>query len=656
MQRSKAIHNQDLAQSSLYSVLAFQNLDKDPTHAIRLAQQAYNVMPSNPWAWSAVISAFYHTGLFYQVPDTLDFPFTWATIEPSTSKVLAIYTNAGKSIVYLYKKPILRQIDNKAVQNFAMFLPDSGFVTGGWDSTLHFYNPDAHKLREIKLEGIIWSAAQAPDKRLAFGLSTGEVVVIDSNYNIASKIKLSNSDIWSLAFSQTGMLAASSQDNMIKILDSHYNIVRQIPVYKTFDYQYFYIAPLSFSSDGQYIAAALNDFANDYYVVRVWTIDGQELVNTRMAEQWINDMQFVKDKDVIITASKDGAIRWFDIKTGSVKRFLGHAQSVLAITYNPEKKDLISISKDRTLRSWKIKPFPGEQLSQLPGYDGFIFSSDGSIICVWKGQRIEAFDLTMHSLGEYRLSHGLVRKLRTSGDNFLIFTTDNEIIQWSPANGRKRAYSLAFEPVDALLVDTSLIACNDSVVIIPRSKIFSKSTRLRFEDKIIGLDKYKNDLCITTQNGISIYNGRRLKGLFVDKGVRKAIYRQKNIYVLTLNGQIKIFDYHFKQKNSISLSKPVMDFEVSEDEKLILIKQIDGLQLITPQGDKIYEYSITGQVQDFAFNPNGKFFLAMIFDQKSTYLKHWVCSAQEVINYIDNIHYFGRLPKFETKTILSALK
>ncbi len=646
LQRKRAIRNQNLARSSLYSVLAFQNLDRDPTHAIRLAQKAFNIMPDNPWAWSALLSAFYRTGLFYQTPDTLDFPYTWARVDPTTSRVLAIYTAQQKSIVYLYKKPIFRQIDNRAVQNFALFLPDSGFVTGGWDSTLHFYNPDGTKTNDLKLGGIIWSAALSTGKRLAVGLSTGQIVVLDSNYTVYKTITAGKYDIWSLAFSRTGLLAASSQDNVIKIFDKDFRLIRQIPVYKTFDYQYFYIAPLGFSSDGQYIAAALNDFANDYYVVRVWTIDGHELVNTRMAGQWINDMRFLPDKDVIITASKDGEIRWFDIKTGQVKRFLGHSQSVLSTAYSPQARELVSISMDRTVRKWKIKPYPGEQLSRLSGYSGFAFSGDGASICVWNGQGAEAFDLTLNSLGRFAPSHGQVLSVRSTDRGFMIFTSDNQIFLWDPLEGKTHSYSLGFQPVDALLADTTLIISQSRSVLVPRSRLFRKAKTLKFEDQVLSLNLVGNKLCVATVNGISVYNGHRLRGLFVGQGVRKAIFGQKYIYVLTASGNLNIFDYHFRLVRTLAFPMPVLDLDVSHDERLILLGHNAELMLITPEGNKIYEYSTTAQVQMFAFNPNSKFFVVLVFDGKTTYLKHWVCSPHEVVNYIDNIHYFGHLAQF----------
>ncbi len=654
-QRGRAVRNQRLAQSTLYSALAFQNMDRDPTYAIRLAQKGYQTMPTNPWAWSALLSSFYHTGLFYQQPDTVDFPFTHAHIDPETGKILAIYANAGKSVVYYYNKPMVRQIGFSSVQNFALFLPDSGFVTGGWDSTLHFFHPDARPLKSIKLPGIAWSAAVSNDRRLAVGLSSGLVIVLDTNYNVTRKIKAANSDITALAFSTTGLLAASSQEDMITIFDQKYKLISKIPVYKTFDYQYYYIAPLSFSSDGQYIAAALNDFANNYYVVRVWTVDGNEIVNTRMADQWINDMKFVPGEDAIITASKDGKIRWFDVKTGMVKQFLGHGQSVISVAFSPEKKYLTSISLDRTVRHWLVKPFPGVQLEQLAGYQGFVFSRDGSILCVWRGRHVEAYDLTLHRIGEYELHSGYVKQVRATEAGFLIITSDRQVIVWDPSRGLRRAYSFAFQPVDAVMVDTSLAVCSDTALLVPKSRMLGKGKNFSI-DHIISIDLVNKYLCVATANGINLYNRHRQRGVFVDEGVKKAVFRHGNIYVLTKDGKIKVFDYHLRQRKTIVYRQAVEDFDVSQDEVFLLVKHIGGLALVNNNGQVIYDYPVVDQVLSFAFNPNNQFFVAMVHNQRTTSLKHWICSPQQVVNYIDNVHYFGWLPDFDLDHILPQEK
>ncbi len=644
-QRKKAIKNQRLASSSLYSVLAFQKLDKDPTAAFRLAQKAYSIYPYNSYAQAAVLATFYKYGLFYQIPDTLRYVYDWAKIDPNTGKVLAIKHNGTTSTVDFYKTPqIIRSIDYQSIINFAFFLPDSGFITGGWDSTLYFYSPDAVLKAKLHLPGIVWTAAVRRDSLIAAGLSTGQIAIIDTSFRLIKIWKAHQADVRSLAFSSINTLASSSDDNTIKIWDANFRLINTLPVYQIFHYQRFIISPLHFSSDGQFIAAAINDYFNNYYVVRVWTVSGKEILNMKMADKWINDMIFLPRSDVILTASKDNSLTYYDLHNGKMRKFLGHTAPVIAVAYNPDKHLVFSLCMDKSLRRWLIRPFPGQGLSKITGYRDFVFSSDGSLIYVLKNSVVDVYDLLGNRIARYKSDCGKITRIKPQGDNLLIFAADNSITVWNPVRGRIKSYKFAFPPVDAVIVKGKLIVAAVDFIRIPAG-LYRKHGKIKM-DTIIGLQKdARNHLYIAGKNGISLFNGHRVKSFFIEQGVEKMIVR-KNIWVLTRTGEVLKFDPGLEMVQKLNLGK-VEGLDVSSDNQRIAVHSGQKIFLFSANGDFIYEYDDGSPVLALAFNPNSRFFIALEKKGFDTRLKHWICSAAEVIKYVDELKYFGNIPHFD---------
>jgi guanine nucleotide-binding protein subunit beta-2-like 1 protein len=56
-----------------------------------------------------------------------------------------------------------------------------------------------------------------------------------------------------------------------------------------------------------------------------------------------------------VTASWDKTIRLWDLDTNTCKKpFKGHTKDVMSVTFSPEYRQIVSCSRDRTVRIWNI--------------------------------------------------------------------------------------------------------------------------------------------------------------------------------------------------------------------------------------------------------------------------------------------------------------
>jgi WD40 repeat protein len=74
-----------------------------------------------------------------------------------------------------------------------------------------------------------------------------------------------------------------------------------------------------------------------------------------------------------VSASDDGTLKVWDLKSGAVLRHLtGHTNGVNAVAVTPDGKRAVSASDDRTLRMWDLET----------GAALLSFTADGSMTCV----------------------------------------------------------------------------------------------------------------------------------------------------------------------------------------------------------------------------------------------------------------------------------
>lgn len=111
----------------------------------------------------------------------------------------------------------------------------------------------------------------------------------------------------------------------------------------------------------------------------------------------VTDAAFSADGARLLTASRDGIARIWDIATGEVITSLrGHLGQVTAAAFSPDEALVVTASTDRTARVWRVDA--GRTITVLVGHTGVVndaaFSPDGRLIVTGGADRtVRVWDL-----------------------------------------------------------------------------------------------------------------------------------------------------------------------------------------------------------------------------------------------------------------------
>lgn len=114
--------------------------------------------------------------------------------------------------------------------------------------------------------------------------------------------------------------------------------------------------------------------------VRGFFVDDQLGVFQKPMEYWIGAMTFTPDGKILITASRDSTIKFFEVPQMKELRTLkGHSEWVRSLSISPDGRILASASDDQTIKLWDIAT--GRQFRTIKGHKdgvrGVAFSPDG---------------------------------------------------------------------------------------------------------------------------------------------------------------------------------------------------------------------------------------------------------------------------------------
>ena len=116
----------------------------------------------------------------------------------------------------------------------------------------------------------------------------------------------------------------------------------------------------------------------------------------------VTDAQFSPDGNYLLTASRDGVARLWEIASGRVvTAFRGHLGQVTSVTFSPIGREIATTSTDRTTRVWNLDS--GRAAVVLVGHTGAVndaaFSTDGRLLVTGGADRaVRTWDLTSGSL------------------------------------------------------------------------------------------------------------------------------------------------------------------------------------------------------------------------------------------------------------------
>jgi WD40 repeat protein/serine/threonine protein kinase len=241
--------------------------------------------------------------------------------------------------------------------------------------------------------GAVWWLAYSPDgRRLATASADNTVKVWDLlKAGEGFVLQGHSAAVTSVAFSPDGRhIATGSRDQTVRLWDvaSHQEI-------RTLAGHQGLVASVAFRPDGKQLASGSYD-----KTIKLWDVaTGKEIFTMRGNERGVRGVAFSPDGRRLASASRDKTVRVWDTTSGRQTLLLtGHADEALSVAFSPDGRHLASSgSDDFAVRVWDLDKTADPVV--LQGHLDIVravgFSSDGrQVISFSRDKTVKLWDLT----------------------------------------------------------------------------------------------------------------------------------------------------------------------------------------------------------------------------------------------------------------------
>jgi WD40 repeat protein len=175
---------------------------------------------------------------------------------------------------------------------------------------------------------------------------------------------------------------------------------------------------VAFSPDGQYLAAASARF-----IIEIRNASSGREFHRLKGHGWVvYDLAFRPDPEVplLASASSDGTVRIWDLKTGEQLESLRHTQNALCVAFSPDGQLLASGGQDGIVKVWVVRSW--KLIGEAPGSNDIVqsvaFHPKDSHLLAWGGRdgTVKIWNRTTNEVRTLRGHMSWVESVRFSPD------------------------------------------------------------------------------------------------------------------------------------------------------------------------------------------------------------------------------------------------
>jgi WD40 repeat protein len=564
-----ALYNARIAQSNYRATQAQLTLKKNPTQALRLAEEACRLNKNNDVAMRILVDAS---------ATALEQPFYTATMQ------------------------------HEAQVNDAVFSPDGETIlTASNDKTVVLWDLKGNRLTTIPHNATVFTARFSSDGRQILTVSKENHAQLWDLRGTRLQTFRHNREVTTAEFSTDGnMIVTASNDRIARVWDTEGNLLKAIPHKEG-------IITAAFSPDNTRILTITNNriaslynlqdykvnrfkdiltanFApKDHYLLfvcvnktvelRNW--EGKRLRLFKRQNQPVKYTDFSEDGNQILIVYTNGTIEVSNWLENTRKEFDTHENNVFSATFSPDGTKILTASRDKTAKLWHSN---GVLHQTLEAHTDMVtsarFSPDGTkILTVSHDKTAKLWDLKKQPVINFK---GHTDKVFIAG-----FSPDGTHVLTVSDDKTARVWNNRGEPKAILDKHKNII--NTAHFSPDRNKILTASA-----DGTAGLwDMDGNSIC-------------QLKGHKAN--VNSAVFSPNGHLILTASydNTAKLWDLEGNQQCEFNTHSEYVNFaDFSPNGKNILTTSYDGTaKLWTLRGKLIQNFLLPKQVEYARFSPD----------------------------------------------------
>jgi WD40 repeat protein len=405
-EKAIAVIRERQARANNFNFLSKEEVDLNPTIALRLARYAWTLDSSN-LAITGNLIRIYSDNSFYRIfhkdksESISQISPDWSRIVTAKGRTARLTDIDGNNSLLLIGHIInsfkleIHQISGRGYDDISSiaFSPDGKFIlTGSLDQTARLWDLQGNMLQIFNGHtGNIVSIAFAPDgKRVLTGSSDRTAILWDLNGKNLQTFKGHKNQILSVAFSPDAYTILTGSADSTAIL---WNISgRPLQIFKG---QNVSVSKVAFSPDGKTILTGSYD-----PTARLWDLNGRLLHILSGHVDYISSLAFSPDGKTIATGSADKTARLWDLNGKLLQIFRGHNGLVNSVAFSPDGNRVITFSADGISRIWDIVQNEYKTgTSHTKKIYSALFSPDGRMILTGSDdQTIKFWDLNANLL------------------------------------------------------------------------------------------------------------------------------------------------------------------------------------------------------------------------------------------------------------------